>query len=115
VAGLRRRVGRDQRFAALLARGAMVNLTNPKGLVFLLAVLPQFIAPADPLLRQYLTIGITMLVVDIIVMGAYTGLAARLLTVLRTPRQRTVLNRTLSGLFAVAAVALSLVRRGAPA
>ena len=31
---------------ALLVRGTLVNLTNPKGLVFLLAVLPQFITPA---------------------------------------------------------------------
>jgi homoserine/homoserine lactone efflux protein len=32
---------------------------------------------------------------------------------LRTPRQQMILNRTMSGLFALAAVVLSLVRRGA--
>ena len=100
---------------ALLVRGLMVNLTNPKGLVFLLAVVPQFVTPVEPLLPQYLAIGVTMVVVDVIVMGAYTGLAARLLQVLRTPRQQTVLNRTMSALFAAAAVGLSLVRRGATA
>lgn len=100
---------------SLLVRGALVNLTNPKGLVFLLAVLPQFVVPTEPLVPQYLAIGITMLVVDVVVMAGYTGLAARLLLVLRTPRQQTVLNRTMSGLFAVAALALSLVRRGAAA
>lgn len=105
----------DSRRLSLLGRGAMVNLTNPKGLVFLLAVLPQFVVPTEPLAPQYLAIAATMLVVDVAVMGAYTGLAARLLTVLRSPRQQTVLNRTMSGLFAVAAVALSLVRRGATA
>ncbi len=97
---------------ALLARGILVNLTNPKGMVFLLAVLPQFVVPTDPLLPQYLTIGVTMVVVDVLVMGAYTGMAARLLGWLRTPRQQMVLNRTMSGLFATAAVVLSLVRRG---
>jgi homoserine/homoserine lactone efflux protein len=100
---------------ALLVRGALVNITNPKGLVFLLAVLPQFVALNRPLLPQYLTIAVTMVVVDVIVMCAYTGLAARLLGWLRTPRQQTILNRTMSGLFAVAALVLSLVRRGAPA
>ncbi len=100
---------------SLLVRGALVNLTNPKGLVFLLAVLPQFVVPTQPLLPQYLAIGSTMLVVDVLVMGAYTGLAARLLKVLRTPRQQTALNRTMSGLFAAAAVGLSLVRRSAAA
>jgi homoserine/homoserine lactone efflux protein len=100
---------------ALLARGALVNLTNPKGLVFLLAVLPQFVIPTRPLLPQYLTIAATMTVVDVIVMCAYTGLAARLLGWLRTPRQQLVLNRTMSALFALAALVLSLVRRGAQA
>ncbi len=100
---------------ALLARGALVNLTNPKGLVFLLAVLPQFVIPTRPLLPQYLTIAATMTVVDVIVMCGYTGLSSRLLGWLSTPRQQIVLNRTMSALFALAAVVLSLVRRAAPA
>lgn len=100
---------------ALLVRGFLVNVTNPKGLVFLLAVLPQFVVPTAPLLPQYLAIGSTMVAVDLVVMGAYTGLAARLLRWLRTPRQQTLLNRTFSAFFAVAALVLSLVRRGAVA
>ena len=98
---------------ALLLRGFLVNATNPKGLVFLLAVLPQFVVLSQPLLPQYLTIAATMVVVDVLVMCAYTGLASRLLAWLRTPRQQMILNRTMSGLFALAAVVLSLVRRGA--
>lgn len=97
---------------ALLVRGFLVNATNPKGLVFFLAVMPQFVVPTAPLLPQYLAIGATMVAVDVVVMGLYTGLSARLLTWLRTPRQQTLLNRVLSGLFATAAVVLSLVRRG---
>jgi len=100
---------------ALIVRGFLVNATNPKGLVFFLAVLPQFVVPTAPLLPQYLAIGATMVVVDLVVMGLYTGLAVRLLRWLRTPRQQTLLNRTFSGLFATAAVVLSLVRRGATA
>ena len=106
---------RDDARMPLLVRGALVNLTNPKGLVFLLAVLPQFVLPTAPLLPQYLVIGLTMVAVDLIVMGGYAGLAARLLRWLKTPRQQTVCSRTFSGLFATAAVVLSLVRRGVPA
>lgn len=97
----------------LVTRGFLVNATNPKGLVFFLAVLPQFVVPTAPLLPQYLAIGATMIVVDVIVMTGYTGLAARLLQWMRTPRQQTAVNRTFSGLFVVAALALSLVRRTA--
>jgi homoserine/homoserine lactone efflux protein len=99
----------------MVARGALVNLTNPKGLLFLLAVLPPFIDPAAPLLPQYLTIGVTMTVVDLTVMGGYATIGARGLSWLTTPRQQLVVNRTFSGLFAGAAVLLSLVRRAAAA
>jgi len=98
----------------LLTRGLLVNMSNPKGLVFLLAVLPQFIVVTDALLPQYLIIAATMLTVDVVVMAGYTGLAARLVGWLRTPGQQRVVNRTMSMLFATAAVLLSLVRRGAP-
>ncbi|UNB55357.1 LysE family transporter [Mycolicibacterium sp. YH-1] len=101
--------------AALVLRGFLVNATNPKGLVFFLAVLPQFVVPTAPLMPQYLAIGVTMVAVDVVVMGLYTGLAVRLLHWLHTPRQQTIVNRVFSGLFATAAVVLSLVRRGATA
>jgi len=97
----------------LLARGFLVNATNPKSLVFFLAVLPQFVVPTAPLLPQYLTIGATMVGVDLVVMGLYTGLAVRLVAWLHTPRQQTILNRVFSGLFATAAVVLSFMRRTA--
>jgi homoserine/homoserine lactone efflux protein len=105
----------DGRRSALVLRGFLVNATNPKGLVFFLAVLPQFVVPTAPLMPQYLAIGVTMVAVDLVVMGLYTGLAVRLLHWLHTPRQQTIVNRVFSGLFATAAVVLSLVRRGATA
>lgn len=112
---LREQIGKsvDGGRVALLARGFLVNTTNPKGLVFFLAVLPQFVVPTAPLLPQYLSIGVTMVAVDLVVMGLYTGLAVRLLNWLNTRRQQTIVNRVFSGLFAAAAVVLSLVRRAA--
>jgi len=96
---------------ALTIRGFLVNATNPKGLLFFLAVMPQFVVPTAPLLPQYLAIAATMVAVDLVVMGLYTGLAVRLLTWLRTPRQQTALNRTFSGMFAGAAIVLAFLRR----
>lgn len=98
---------------SLVVRGFLVNATNPKGLVFFLAVLPQFVVPTAPLLPQYLALGATMIAVDIVVMGLYSGLAVRLLRWMRTPRQQTIVNRVFAGLFATAAIVLSFVRRGA--
>ena len=98
----------------LLARGFLVNATNPKALVFYVAVLPQFVSPTEPLPSQYVVIGLTFVAVDIVVMSVYAGLATRLLRLLGM-RQQRLLNRFFSGLFATAAVVLALVRRAATA
>ena len=101
------------RISALVMRGFLVNVSNPKALIFLLAVLPQFVDPHAPLAAQYLLIGVTMVTVDLIVMAGYTGLAARVLTLLRTPRQQRITNRVFASLFLAAAALLSTVRRAA--
>ncbi|HBT58268.1 MAG TPA: threonine transporter RhtB, partial [Pseudomonas sp.] len=71
---------------ALVFRGLLINVSNPKAVVFMLAVLPQFLDVSRPLLSQYLIMGLTMITVDLIVMAGYTGLAARVLRLLRSPR-----------------------------
>lgn len=98
----------------LVTRGFLVNISNPKAIVFMLAVLPQFLDPRAPLLAQYLLMGITMIGVDLIVMAGYTGLASRVLRVLRTPGQQRLMNRTFATLFVGAAALLATIRR-APA
>ncbi|MBF8778478.1 LysE family transporter [Pseudomonas fulva] len=95
----------------LVLRGFLVNVSNPKALVFMLAVLPQFIDPRQALLPQYVTIAVTMVAVDLLVMAGYTGLAARVLRLLRTPRQQRRMNRTFAGLFIGAATLLATIRR----
>jgi homoserine/homoserine lactone efflux protein len=95
----------------LMLRGFLVNASNPKAIVFILAVLPQFIDPQRDLLLQYLHIGGTMVVVDLIVMAGYTGLAARVLRLLRTPKQQRMVNRSFAAMFAGAAALLATVRR----
>jgi homoserine/homoserine lactone efflux protein len=98
---------------ALVFRGFLVNISNPKALVFMLAVLPQFIDPHAPLVKQYLILGVTMICVDLIVMAGYTGLASKVLRLLRTPQQQRRMNRTFAGLFIGAAGFLATIRRAA--
>ncbi|MCS3510815.1 LysE family transporter [Pseudomonas grimontii] len=96
---------------AMMFRGFLVNASNPKALVFMLAVLPQFVNPQAPLLAQYLIIGATMISVDMIVMAGYTGLASKVLRLLRTPKQQKRMNRTFAGLFVGAAGFLASLHR----
>ena len=95
----------------LVMRGFLVNATNPKGIVFMLAVLPQFIDPALPQLPQYAICGATLFFTDLVVMSGYTGLAARVLGLLREPHHVRWVNRTFGGLFVAAGAALAAFRR----
>jgi homoserine/homoserine lactone efflux protein len=96
---------------ALILRGWTVNAVNPKGTVFLLAVLPQFVDPAQPLLAQYLVIGATFGLVEFCVMSGYAALAARVLGLLRTPAQMRNTNRVFGGLFVAAGALLATFKR----
>ncbi|MCE1162720.1 MAG: LysE family transporter [Thiomonas sp.] len=95
----------------LVMRGFLINASNPKGLVFMLAVLPQFINPAAPQLPQYLLCGLSLFITDIVVMNAYTLLAARVLVALRSPQHQLWLQRSFGTLFIGAALLLSAFRR----
>lgn len=97
----------------LVLRGWTVNAVNPKGTVFLLAVLPQFVDPAQPLLAQYLVIGATFGVVEFSVMSGYAALASRVLGLLSTPRQMRALNRTFGSLFVLAGMLLATFKKAA--
>ena len=96
---------------AMMFRGFLVNASNPKALVFMLAVLPQFVNPQAPLLVQYLILGATTICVDMVVMAGYTGLASKVLRLLRTPKQQKRMNRTSAGLFVGAAGFLASLHR----
>lgn len=96
---------------ALVFSGFLVNASNPKAIIFILAVLPQFLDPQQPQWPQYLLMAITMIAVDLLVMAGYTGLAARVLRVLRSAEQQRLLNRVFGTLFMLAAVLLALVNQ----
>ena len=98
-----------------LLRGALTNATNPKGIVFMVAVLPQFIDPARPLALQLLILLLTTLAVDTVVMHGYALLASRLRVWLHSARARRVQNRVFGGVLMGMGASLLLVGRAARA
>jgi len=98
---------------SLVLRAWMINVVNPKGTVFLLAVVPQFISLGQPLLPQYLIIGATLAFTDLVVMTGYTALASRVLGALKQPAHIRAMNRTFGGLFVLAGSLLALFKRSA--
>lgn len=95
----------------LILYGFIVNISNPKAIVFLLAVLPQFLDLSKPQWIQYVIMAATMITIDLIVMAGYTGLAAKVLRLLKSPKQQKYMNRTFAVLFSCAAGLLSLVHQ----
>jgi homoserine/homoserine lactone efflux protein len=73
--------------------GILVNATNPKAAIFMLAVLPPFIDLDRPKGPQYAAIAGTMVAVDAIVMAVYTALGAQLLRAMKDPANQRWLNR----------------------
>ena len=96
-------------------RGFWVNATNPKGIIFFAAILPQFIDVARPQPAQYAILAATTFVVDLAVMLGYTALAARVFRVMRDPSRIRWINRTLGSAFVACGVALASFRRVAGA
>lgn len=95
----------------LVLRGWLINAVNPKGTVFMLAVVPQFLDVSRPLALQYALIGATLALTDLVVMAGYTLLAARVLRALRAPSHVRLVNRAFGGLFIAAGVALASFKR----
>ncbi len=95
----------------LFMRGWLVNAVNPKGTVFLLAVVPQFLDLAHSLVPQYAVIGATLALTDTVVMAGYMLLAARVLRLLRSPTQLKAMNRVFGGLFVAAGTLLATFKR----
>ncbi|HEY1092947.1 MAG TPA: LysE family transporter [Burkholderiaceae bacterium] len=95
----------------LVLRGWVINALNPKGTVFLLAVVPQFLDLHAPLATQYAVIGATLCFTDLVVMAGYTLLAARLLSALKSERHLRALNRVFGSLFIAAGTLLATFKR----
>ena len=95
---------------SMIRRGFWVNLLNPKAIVFFLAFIPQFVRLDEPPLPQYLTLIVTVIVVDVIVMWGFFAAAARPFRRLtRTARGQRVLNTVFGALFIVVAAILVLL------
>ncbi|RIX49088.1 MAG: homoserine/homoserine lactone efflux protein [Rhodocyclales bacterium GT-UBC] len=95
----------------LFVQGLLVNLTNPKAIVFIGALVPPFIDASVPQLPQYLIVGGTLCITDVVVMSAYAVLASRLGGWLYEPRAILLQNRVFGGLFAMAGAFLAVSSR----
>lgn len=95
---------------AFFLRGFVLQLSNPKALVFFVAVLPQFIDTGRPVLLQTLILGATSIAIELAVLAAYGAAASGAAQVVMRPRFASGTSRV-SGVLLVGA-ALGLLRLG---
>jgi homoserine/homoserine lactone efflux protein len=96
---------------SLFLQGLMVNLTNPKAIVFIGALVPQFVDPVKAQVGQYLLIAVTLCLTDMFVMSCYALAASRLGGWMRDPAAIGSQNRLFGGLFISAGAILAVSSR----
>ncbi len=99
-------------FGKRVMTGFLTNATNPKGIIFMVAVLPQFIDKKLPLLPQLAILGVTMVTIDSIVMHGYATLASSMQRFFRDARAVKIQNRVFGAVLMLMGSLLFLVEPG---
>lgn len=101
-----------KRFTPLQAfrRNLLVGVSNPKGILFQTAFMPQFIVFSQPQIPQYALLTLLTLIFDSLFMVCYAAGGLRMAQVL-TVRNLKKLNRYCAGLLVCMASGLALYRK----
>jgi len=98
-------------FGRRVLTGFLTNATNPKGIIFMVAVLPSFIAPTAPVLPQLAILAATMVTIDATVMHGYAFLASSMQRFFRDERAVKAQNRFFGAVLIVVGALLFFVKR----
>jgi len=97
----------------LFANTYLVTALNPKGIVFFVAFLPQFINPAADVSRQLWTLAVTFVAMATLNASLYAAFAATARRVLSSPRAQRRFNFAGGSLLSAAGVWALLAKRPA--
>lgn len=89
----------------------MVCVSNPKAIVFLVALFPQFLDPAAPLVPQVTVLALSFACSEAFWIMAYASGGDRLLPLLRKAGVGRLVNRLTGGLLIGAGAMLAVARR----
>lgn len=92
--------------------GIAVAIGNPKSLVYMVAIIPPFIDPAQSVPRQILVLALAALAVDLVIGSLYIGAGRRLAQFMERPATRRWIDRAIGLLFI--AIAFAILANMAP-
>lgn len=92
----------------LFRRAFLITASNPKALIYVSALLPQFVDPAQPLVTQFSLLALSCALVQFLVFMLYVVLAARARNWLSQPQRAVWFNRFGGLTFFGFAIALGL-------
>lgn len=99
-------VRQNMSFGKWWARGFIMNLTNPKVIIFFLAFFPQFLSRNRNTELQIIVMGLTFIAATIIVFGAIAWFAEFVREKISSARVQQIINRTGSVIFVLLAGSL---------
>ena len=91
---------------AVFRQGLLSAITNPKGILFFVAFLPQFLEPDASLVLQFIVMAATFVVIEILFEFAVAGGSSKLQPILAKFGKR--FNQVFGGLFIAIGIALPL-------
>jgi len=89
----------------------LINLTNPKATVFLVAFIPQFLNPNESLWLQFLIIITTLCIIDVFVMTGYSSMASKLKFLIKDVKAIKIQNRITGSFLILAAIFMSTAKK----
>ena len=100
--------GKAKSLKKRIVHGFLVNFSNPKAALFMMAVVPQFLEPERRLLPQFLVMVPAMVIIDIVVMAGYASLGSSAFKFLSGRNMTLLLNKVFGLFFLLMALMLFL-------
>ena len=95
-------------FNSLFRKGFMVGISNPKDLLFFIALFPSFMNTDLPQMEQYIVLACTWFIIDCVSMFMYAALGSNISPWLSKTNNINLLNRATGSVFMVLGSALAV-------
>ena len=95
----------------LFLKGFILEMSNPKALLYFTALLPQFINPTDPVLPQFVIFGLIALCLELAIYSSYSVLAHRSTRSVIKPFIAKLIDQAAGGMLIFAGLKMATVER----